>query len=238
MSPSAFSRVHRGFTLIEILIVIAIIATLASIAYPFFTSYMENARAMESRKHCTDIANAIENFKRDNNSLWPLRMEEIGSDEETIILTTEPGKDFGLLEILAAREKSEDRLNINKYSYIRGDVNESARNGLYENAGGELGFYDPWGNPYTVLISDSEDDGIADPFTGKATRKQVLVYGNGKDGKALPQASKPPTGKSSRGSSRARSRARSGSRSKPVSTPSMDETVNADNVYSWKTPKS
>lgn len=220
---------RRGFTLIEILIVIAIIATLASVAYPVFTSYLQDARAMESRKHCMDIANAIENFKRDNNSMWPLHTDELDDSQEVITLTTEPGKDGGLLEILTAREKGDDRINERRYMYLKGDLNEDPRGGIYEDVGGGIGFYDPWGKPYTVLITDLEGDGLADPFTGKSTRKQVLVYSNGPDGKASPlhkekkQKSVKKKGKKGKQAAQA-----------PVSS---DEDVNEDNVYSWKKVK-
>lgn len=220
---------RRGFTLIEILIVIAIIATLASVAYPVFTSYLQDARAMESRKHCMDVANAIENFKRDNNSMWPLHTDELDDSQEVITLTTEPGKDGGLLEILTAREKGDDRVNERRYMYLKGDLNEDPRGGIYEDVGGGIGFYDPWGKPYTVLITDLEGDGLADPFTGKSTRKQVLVYGNGPDGKAAPLHKEKKRKSSKRKGKKGKHAVQA-----PVST---DEDVNEDNVYSWKKVK-
>lgn len=220
---------RRGFTLIEILIVIAIIATLASVAYPIFTSYLQDARAMESRKHCMDIANAIEDFKRDNNSMWPLHADELDNSQEVITLTTEPGKDGGLLEILTAREKGDDRVNERRYMYLKGDLNEDPRGGIYEDVAGGIGFYDPWGKPYTVLITDLEGDGLADPFTGKNTRKQVLVYGNGPDGKAA------PLHKEKKRKKTVKKKGRKGKHAEaPVST---GEEVNEDNVYSWKKVK-
>ncbi len=217
---------RRGFTLIEILIVIAIIATLASVAYPVITSYLQNARALESRKHCMDIANAIETFKRDNNSMWPLHSDELDDSQDVITLTTAPGKDGGLLEILTAREKGDDRINERRYIYLKGDLNEDARSGIYEDVGGGLGFYDPWGKPYTVLITDLEGDGIADPFTGKSTRKQVLVYGNGPDGKAAPLHKEKKRAKNVKKGKKGKKTADA-----PVSS---DEDVNEDNVFSWK----
>lgn len=227
MKATVFAEVRRGFTLIEILVVIAIIGTLVAIAAPIYLSYMDGARAMESRKHCTDIANGIENFKRDNNGQWPLKNVDFA--EDVIVLTTAPGEDGGLLEVLAAREKGEDRLNVNRYAYIRGDLNETPRDGIYEDSAGGLGFYDPWGKPYTVMISDSEDEGIADPFTGKPTRKQVLVYGNGADGKVLLENAQ----------KKVRRRGNSAKNQKPVATDpaDVDKSVNEDNVCSWKKNK-
>lgn len=227
MKVAASVKARRGFTLIEILIVIAIIATLASVAYPIFTSYMQDARAMASRKDCMDIANAIENFKRDNNSMWPLHTDDIDDSQDVITLVTEPGKDGGLLEILTSREKGDMRVNERRYVYLRGDLNEDPRGGIYEDAGGGLGYYDPWGKPYTVLITDLEGDGLPDPFTGKDTRKQVLVYGNGPDGKASPiQHEKKKRHKRT-------VKGKKGAKAAQEVSSSADD-PNEDNVYSWK----
>lgn len=235
MKATVFAKVRRGFTLIELLVVIAIIGTLAAIATPIYLSFMDNARTMDSRKHCTDIANGIENFKRDNNGQWPLK--DVSFDEEVIVLTTVPGKDGGLLEVLAAREKGDDRLNTNRYAYIRGDVNETPRDGIYEDKLGELGFYDPWGNPYTVMITDLEDDGIADPFTGKPTRKQVLVYGNGADGKVLLKEKQKKQKKKTRKPRRTTRNSARAAQTPATAPVGADESVNEDNVCSWKKNK-
>ena len=60
MKISLSPRSHQGFTLIELIIVIAILATLAGIAYPTYMSMQENAGRTAAKKVCVDIVNAVE----------------------------------------------------------------------------------------------------------------------------------------------------------------------------------
>ena len=77
MKISLSPRSAKGFTLIELIIVIAILATLAGIAYPTYMSMQENAGRTAAKKVCTDIVSAVESFKQDNNGLLPYESNEI-----------------------------------------------------------------------------------------------------------------------------------------------------------------
>lgn len=50
----------RGFTLIEMLIVVAIIGIIAAIAYPSYMGYTERARRTEAQSALLGLANAME----------------------------------------------------------------------------------------------------------------------------------------------------------------------------------
>lgn len=49
-----------GFTLIELMIVVAIIAILAAIAYPSYVSYVEKARRSDVQSDLVELANFLE----------------------------------------------------------------------------------------------------------------------------------------------------------------------------------
>ena len=68
MRVSVFHAVHhpRGFTLVELIIVIAIIAVLASIAVPQYLDYVRRARLAEAVTRLADYRVRMEQYYLDN----------------------------------------------------------------------------------------------------------------------------------------------------------------------------
>lgn len=67
----------RGFTLIELMIVIAILATLAGIAVPVFASYVDRARVSRARIEIKNISQEIQAFFVDHQR-YPDSLSDIG----------------------------------------------------------------------------------------------------------------------------------------------------------------
>ena len=224
-------RSSKGFTLIELIIVIAILATLAGIAYPTYMSIQENAGRTAAKKVCTDIVSAVESFKQDNNGMLPYNADMVEpDDDDQMYLTTTAGEDADLIKVLTNREDddAERRLNSTRDIYLRSDEQEQPREGLYVNATGEISFYDPWGSPYYVVLCE-EDAGAKDPFSTRRYRgKNCLVYSTGPDQEGVASTAASSTKKKPKGKQ---------AQAAADAAAEMLEEALEDNVYSWKNQK-
>ncbi len=63
-------RFNRGFTLIELMIVVAIVAILASIAYPAYTSSIVKGKRAEGRAALTELMLQQERYMTQNNTYF------------------------------------------------------------------------------------------------------------------------------------------------------------------------
>lgn len=219
-------RSHGGFTLIELIIVIAILATLASIAYPTYMSIQENASKTAAKKVCTDIVEGVTRFAQDYNGMMPYDANEAQPDaQDQIYLRTKAGEDARLIMVLTNREEddADNRINTNRDTYLRSDEQEQPRDGLFIDANDGINFYDPWGQPYYLVLCE-EEKGCIDPFTSKRLRgKKCLVYSLGADGEGA-------------GNTEAATSRKKNQKGAQPAAETDDEAIE-DNVYSWKNPK-
>jgi len=64
-------RRKKGFTLIELMIVIAIIAILAAVLVPNFMRAREASRLTACKSNLKNISTAVETYSNDNDGLYP-----------------------------------------------------------------------------------------------------------------------------------------------------------------------
>ena len=220
-------RQYRGFTLLELIVVIMILATLGGIAYPTIMGFQENARISAAHKTCMDIVSGVAQFKQDHNGVLPYLANRAKPDrDDQVFLTTQPGKDATLVSVLTGYEEGDTRLNVNNEAYMNPAKAEKPQDGLYGENADELGLYDPWGKPYYVVLSESMD-GCIDPFTAKRLRREsCLVYSTGPDAEGIAPAH---IGKKTRKPARSKAAQREAAEAA--------EEALSDNIYSWKKTK-
>lgn len=225
MKKPFLPRNSKGFTLIELIIVIAILATLASIAYPTYMSIQDNAKGTAAKKACLDIVEGVTRFSQDNNGMLPYDSNEAEPDKkDQIYLETSAGNDARLIQILTNREEDDDtRINVTRDTYLRSDEQEKPFDGLFIDSSEGINFYDPWGHAYQVVLCE-EEKGCIDPFNAKKRLrgKKCLVYSLGSDGEGMGMTSATAKGKPAKVSAEAAEAA---------------EEAIEDNIYSWKNAK-
>lgn len=86
MRPSARHMRHRvcshrfilGVTLIELMLALAVVALLASIAYPAYLQYVERSRNTQAMLDIASIEQAIVRYRVQNNGALPDNLSQVG----------------------------------------------------------------------------------------------------------------------------------------------------------------
>lgn len=79
-------RTQQGFTLIELMIVVAIVGILAAIAIPAYQDYIARAKVTEALAYAAEAKTSVAEFYATNNT-WPSSSAQAG-------VTTAPGTDY------------------------------------------------------------------------------------------------------------------------------------------------
>ena len=151
----------KRFTLIEMLVVIAIIVILAGLVFPALGLARQNARKSKANSECQSLKTAIILYESEF-SCWPTK----SSDESSAASDYKKMCDY----LVGKNGK-------NMVFYEAGKDYESGK-----------GILDPWGNEYQVIV-DSDFDGalksqLVSDVSGKSElRSRVMVFSYGVDHK-------------------------------------------------------
>lgn len=177
-------RPQRGFTLVELLIVIAIIMVLASLGFAGVQTAMRRAKTVQTLNIATNLNQAIQNYFDEYGSLPMVNATPTP-------IATNTGEGVNVLRVLLAQEGTGSNiLNTKNVRYLE-VRNAKARKGGIEYASGgsqATGLFDAWGNPFYIAFDDDYNDEIQNPDVVAASDPAILrgmkavVYSFGADG--------------------------------------------------------
>lgn len=165
---------QAGFTLIEMLVVIAIIALLAGLLFPAITAALQTSYRRRAAVNCQAIEQAIVMYMNDHNGRFPIPAVAHGEpDLVDIPYVNLPKRILAVLMALDTGPNAGHALNPKRKVYLSTEV--PSKDGTY---------LDPWGTQYEIIL-DRNMDGKIEYLTnaGQAHRKKAVVVSAGKSKK-------------------------------------------------------
>ncbi len=142
---------NKGFTLIEVIVVAAIIAILAGILVPMIFNQIDEAKISRAAADCKSIQTAILTFKKDTGS-WPNKSAPATADV-TLLIGNAPGN-FPLAALTTLGYKGDVVLAFN--SFLAADET-LAYSALWKGPYQIQVELDPWGNAYITNAKNFDD---------------------------------------------------------------------------------
>lgn len=187
-SRRLFSRsVYRAFSLLELLVAIAIIAILAGILYPTSLAVMKQVKKARAENSASHLRNAISTYLVEYRKL-PVSDSRL--QEEDAEMTSGPE----LMNILCAspRETEPGARNPRGIVFYEDRVARPMgegrfHSGLRYDSGDDITLYDPWGEPFRVVLDTDSNGRVSVPGwdsrnLGDQLVSGVLVWSAGPDG--------------------------------------------------------
>lgn len=161
ISPSSHSRPARAFTLIELLIVIAIIGILMSLLFPAVNSAIDAARKAQAKNDAVQIATAVTAFEAEYG-----RLPGTATDDQTVTVAGD------ILRALTGQNTNDNPRGI---VFLEVQAWKKGKSGT--NASGE--FRDPWNGAYQMRLDYGWNNELTSVGTNSQTiRKKVAVWNN------------------------------------------------------------
>ena len=144
----------RGFTVIELLVVVAIIGILMSLLFPAVQTALDAAKKAQAKNDVTQIATAIVAFDTEYGRLP----------------STNPAPQQLTGEVLNALVASNDTLNPRKIIFMEVLSYKRGKGGISNGI-----FVDPWANSYYVALDSDYDNQVGVSTNGSTTANSSIM---------------------------------------------------------------
>ncbi len=149
MKAVARLKNNAGFTLIEVIVIVAILAILAGILAPMIFSQIDEAKLARAEADAKSISSAVLTFRKDLG-IWP-NLSGAGCGANTTLLTGEGTIPQGLAAMAYNTSAA-----INFKTVLTRDDEECYNTTLYKGPYMPVVSADPWGNAY-IIAADQFD---------------------------------------------------------------------------------
>ena len=182
-SPSTEMRSDpKAFTLLELMIVIAIIAILGGLMVPAVQSVLERAKKVQAKSDLIQIVTVLNAFYTEYGR-YPVPSGASGDGYQSGGTTGTTAKD-----LLNALRGLDPIVNPRQIVFLSPpeDTTQTTPKG---KIGSDGQFHDPWGNAYGISIDADYDDQVPNPYnpnTGagpEKIRQGIIGWSVGKDAK-------------------------------------------------------
>lgn len=178
-----------GFTLIELMVVIAIIAVLAAISTPMISRAFHSANRARANAEARSIHNAVMNYLNEYGR-FPHGNDPSGSDYRYGGLAGANAENHQLMNVLRAIGESGDETGNNAAGNV-GHANNPRRIVFLEapeeslSIDSDFNFWDPWEQQYEIVVDSNFDgeievDGFPE-WTGVIENRRVGVWSSGNE---------------------------------------------------------
>ena len=173
---------HRGFTLMELLVVITIIMILAGISFPAAQGVLAKAKKTSAENMALQVRSGIAAYYTEYRR-YPLP-KGAASGGDVTVRTNDT-----LMDILLGADGN--KYNPRRIAFFAGKKAKGARNGLIMNSNGGGRLVDPWQEEFYVMIDTDYNNRVTAPFnkggSGSGSNEvpqNVIVWSTGEDGTA------------------------------------------------------
>lgn len=192
---------NKGFTLVEILVVLAIIGILAGVITPIVFRKIEDGRDVKAKAMMTDVVLAANTYNSDHSTITGgFLVNEVSGAADAGGYTAATGVYAGgattvagnvdkFISMLTNTATATDVINRRDIAYLKmeeANVQRKYKSGLIYNGDVAMGMVDPWGNRFFIGLNYDADKEIESAVmpTGAANlgSSVIAVSCGGRDG--------------------------------------------------------